>query len=206
MRPPIDFVRNYSGIIPILLIVGKELSLFEADIERHIHGDKNGNGGCHDDIHRAYLDLCAEEIEVAVDRILYHLDHLIRKADARHFAVNSRKGVITYQTGAVCTRQERHDLLKPFRKVRYRHICAAQEAVARADDRSDCRHMSLRCERKIHAGRQCDAEKSHQHNIKRKAKHIGTAHIPPRIGEINKANGKGCKADYQRGGCRSAEI
>ena len=89
-------------------------------------------------------------------------------------------------------------MLQSRREAGDRHICPTQEAISGAHDRPHGGDLRLRIQEEVNAGGQCHAKQRQQHHIPRQQQRVGQAQIPPRSGQIGKAQAHRHQVDDQR--------
>ena len=134
------------------------------------------------------------------------LNNLRGETGVRHFGIHAAHGVIAQQRCSVCTRQEGKHFLQAFSEIGDGHIRSADEAVPRADDRTDRGALPVGGQRKVDKSRKAPYRtapaKSHRE--------LSGTHPPPsytiRQREISKTNGKRRQADNRRRGGAGKKI
>ena len=114
--------------------------------------------------------------------------------------------MVADEAGSIGSRQEREDALKPHGELRDRHIRAADEAVARADNRADRRRLSVGGQEEIDARRQRRTEQGQEHDVQNDRRDIGKGQIPPLRRQIQQAGAERDAGDNQRGERRGEKV
>ena len=108
------------------------------------------------------------------------------------------------QTGAVSSRQEAEHLPQPLGEAGQRHIRAAEEAVARADDRADGARLPVRREQTVHDGGERRAEHREQKHVQQEHHRVCRGEISADEREIAKADRR--RERHDQGGAERREV
>ena len=109
------------------------------------------------------------------------------------------------QAGAVSSRQEAEHLPQPLGEAGQRHIRAAEEAVARADDRAGGARLPVRREQTVHDRGERRAEHREQEHVQQELCRVRRGEIPADEREIAEADRRR-RERHNQGGAECREV